>query len=105
MKKWTHLLSVAASTLAITASVAFAIASAQAPQGGPAAPATQGPGAPPPQAPPPGPQSQFADPANLPQLLRNYRPVTRQRLLNPEDRNWLMIRRTYNGWGYSPLDD
>lgn len=22
---------------------------------------------------------------------------------NPEDGNWLMVRRTYNGWGYSPL--
>ena len=37
-------------------------------------------------------------------LLRGYSPVTRNRLLRPEDRNWLQIRRTYNGWGYSPLD-
>jgi alcohol dehydrogenase (cytochrome c) len=37
-------------------------------------------------------------------LLRNYSAVTKQRLLKPEDRNWLMIRRTYDGWGYSPLD-
>ena len=37
-------------------------------------------------------------------LLRNYSTVTKQRLLKPEDRNWLMIRRTYDGWGYSPLD-
>ena len=40
----------------------------------------------------------------LPQVLQNYRTVTAERLRNPEDRNWLMIRRTYNGWGYSPLD-
>src|SRR5258708_4908617 len=29
---------------------------------------------------------------------------TAERLLHPEDNNWLMIRRTYDGWGYSPLD-
>ncbi len=37
-------------------------------------------------------------------ILRSYQPVTAARLLNPEDANWLMIRRTYDGWGYSPLD-
>ncbi len=34
----------------------------------------------------------------------DYTPVTAERLLNPEPDNWLMYRRTYNGWGYSPLD-
>src|SRR5690348_4905902 len=43
-------------------------------------------------------------PAPMPEILQNYQPVTPQRLLNPEPDNWLMIRRTYNGWGYSPLD-
>ena len=33
-----------------------------------------------------------------------YTPVTTERLLSPEPHNWLMYRRTYNGWGYSPLD-
>ncbi len=33
-----------------------------------------------------------------------YSPVTDARLVNPEPENWLMYRRTYNGWGYSPLD-
>src|SRR5436309_12669877 len=33
-----------------------------------------------------------------------YRPVTAERLLKPEDENWLMVRRTYDGWGYSPLN-
>ena len=33
-----------------------------------------------------------------------YAPVTTERLLNPEPHNWLMYRRTYDGWGYSPLD-
>ena len=32
----------------------------------------------------------------------DYEPVTSQRLRNPEPHNWLMYRRTYNGWGYSP---
>jgi alcohol dehydrogenase (cytochrome c) len=48
------------------------------------------------QAPPPPP---------MPQVLRNYQPVTAERLKNPEDGNWLMIRRTYDGWGYSPLTE
>ncbi|HKH72758.1 MAG TPA: PQQ-binding-like beta-propeller repeat protein, partial [Vicinamibacterales bacterium] len=42
-------------------------------------------------------------PAPMPPLLRDYRPVTAERLKNPEDDNWLMIRRTYDGWGFSPL--
>jgi alcohol dehydrogenase (cytochrome c) len=36
-------------------------------------------------------------------LLRAYPPVTAGRLLTPEDDTWLMIRRTYDGWGFSPL--
>src|SRR5580700_11773119 len=40
----------------------------------------------------------------MPAVLRDYQPVTAERLGNPEDGNWLMIRRTYDGWGYSPLD-
>lgn len=31
-------------------------------------------------------------------------PVTDEMLLNPPDGDWLMWRRTYNGWGYSPLE-
>jgi alcohol dehydrogenase (cytochrome c) len=37
------------------------------------------------------------------QPLPAYRPVTDERLRNPSDSDWLMIRRTYDGWGYSPL--
>ena len=33
-----------------------------------------------------------------------YRPVTTERLLDPEPRNWLMYRGGYDGWGYSALD-
>jgi len=40
----------------------------------------------------------------MPAVLQNYAPVTAERLKNPEPGNWLMIRRTYDGWRYSPLD-
>ena len=36
-------------------------------------------------------------------VLKNYRPVSFERLRNPSDNDWPMIRRTYDGWGYSPL--
>jgi len=39
----------------------------------------------------------------LPAILQNYAAVTEARLKNPEENNWLLLRRTYNGWGYSPL--
>ena len=32
-----------------------------------------------------------------------YSPVTAERLTHPEPGNWLMYRRTYDSWGYSPL--
>jgi alcohol dehydrogenase (cytochrome c) len=41
----------------------------------------------------------------MPAALKNYRPVTAERLKSPGDEDWLMIRRTYDGWGYSPLTD
>lgn len=37
--------------------------------------------------------------------LSDYSLVTDERLQNPEPRNWLMYRGTYDGWGYSPLDE
>lgn len=40
----------------------------------------------------------------LPAILKDYKDVTSARLKNPEPENWLQIRGTYNGWGYSPLD-
>ncbi len=36
-------------------------------------------------------------------VARNYRPVTAERLKNPDAADWLMVRGTYDGWGYSPL--
>src|SRR5881397_3750477 len=43
-------------------------------------------------------------PAPVAAVLQNYKPVTAERLKKPEDGDWLMVRRTYDGWGYSPLD-
>jgi alcohol dehydrogenase (cytochrome c) len=40
-----------------------------------------------------------------PQILSSYQAVTPERLLAPESQNWLMIRGTYDGWGYSPLTE
>jgi alcohol dehydrogenase (cytochrome c) len=37
-------------------------------------------------------------------LLTNYAAVTEERLRHPAPGDWLMIRRTWDGWGYSPLD-
>ena len=44
-------------------------------------------------------------PAPMPAILQNYKPVTAERLKKPEDGDWLSVRRTYDGWGYSPLDE
>ena len=38
------------------------------------------------------------------QDAREVRPVTRTVLADPDPADWPMWRRTYNGWGYSPLD-
>jgi alcohol dehydrogenase (cytochrome c) len=43
-------------------------------------------------------QQQAADPT------RNITPVTDAMLRNPPPGDWLMWRRTYNAWGYSPLE-
>ena len=44
-------------------------------------------------------------PGPMPDILQKYTPVTAERLKNPEDGNWLLFRRTYDGWGYSPLNE
>ena len=41
----------------------------------------------------------------MPEILQKYTPVTAERLKKPEDGNWLHFRRTYDGWGYSPLGE
>src|SRR5437870_9997368 len=53
-------------------------------------------------APPPAQAEQ--PPAPMRAVLQNYKPVTADRLKKPGDGDWLMVRRTYDGWGYSPLD-
>ena len=47
--------------------------------------------------------SALASPLILAQSRPAYQPVTDQRLLAPEPENWLMYRRTFDGWGHSPL--
>ena len=42
-------------------------------------------------------------PPPIPPILQSYKPVTAERLKKPEDGDWLMYRRTYDSWGYSPL--
>ena len=37
-------------------------------------------------------------------LLRDYKTVTAEGLKNPAPGDWPMVRRTWDGWGYSPLD-
>ena len=37
--------------------------------------------------------------------VEDYRPVTDAMLRNPDDGDWLMIRRNYEAWSYSPLAD
>src|ERR1700760_1300352 len=39
----------------------------------------------------------------LPLKLHEPTPVSAQMLIKPADGDWLMFRRTLNGWGYSPL--
>jgi len=36
--------------------------------------------------------------------VSNFQPVTDEVLLSPDDGDWIHSRRTYNGWGHSPLD-
>src|SRR3954470_14433301 len=40
----------------------------------------------------------------MPAILQNYAAVIEARLKNPEDNNWLLLRRTYNGWGLHPTE-
>src|SRR4051812_26584668 len=47
--------------------------------------------------------AQQAAPAPVPSILQAYKLVTAERLKKPDDGDWLTVRRTYDGWGYSPL--
>ena len=48
-----------------------------------------------------GEQTRVADAPTL--VLQQYKAVTADRLKKPDDGDWLLVRRTYDGWGYSPL--
>jgi alcohol dehydrogenase (cytochrome c) len=74
-----------------TALAATLTAGAQQPQ----VPSAQPPAAPAPPPPPPIP---------MPAILKSYAAVTADRLKRPAAGDWLMVRRSYDGWGYSPLD-
>ena len=43
-------------------------------------------------------------PPPMPAILKAYAAVTTDRLKQPAAGDWLMVRRTYDGWNYSPLD-
>ena len=49
-------------------------------------------------------QQQPPPAAPVPAILKNYRSVVENDLLNPAAGDWRMGRRTYDGWGYSPLE-
>jgi alcohol dehydrogenase (cytochrome c) len=52
---------------------------------------------------PPSPDAPVLEPLPMPAILKQYQPVTAERLKNPPDGEWPLFRRTYSGWGYSPL--
>ena len=58
-------------------------------------------------APPPPAPSAASDPGGVTVAgtVEDYRPVTDAMLRNPDDGDWLMIRRNYQAWNYSPLGD
>jgi alcohol dehydrogenase (cytochrome c) len=69
------------------------------------APRAQQQSAPPSTQRPAAPAPELAEAAPIPEILKQYQPVRAERLKTPSDGDWPMIRRTYDGWGYSPLTD
>src|SRR5438876_11598833 len=94
MAKTQQLLRASIAVCALAAIFSMAHGSAQQPPPAPARGQQAPAGLPIPPQPPP---------ASRPAVLTNYAAVTAERLKNPSDADWLMIRRTYDGWGYSPL--
>jgi len=47
----------------------------------------------------------FAAGAQAQSPVSDLQPVTDDDLLHPKDADWLMWRRTLDGWGYSPLNE
>ena len=83
---------VAIAALSITAPAAFAQAPTSMAPFTPATPPTVIPSIPP--VPPP-----------MPALLQNWKAITADQLKKPADGDWPSFRRTYDGWGYSPLKE
>jgi alcohol dehydrogenase (cytochrome c) len=52
----------------------------------------------------PQPQTAPPPPSPMPAILKAYAAVTTDRLKQPDASDWLMVRRTYDGWNYSPLE-
>jgi alcohol dehydrogenase (cytochrome c) len=52
---------------------------------------------------PPAPGAPLFEPPPMPAILKQYQTISADRLKNPPDADWPMVRRTYDGWGYSPL--
>ena len=52
-----------------------------------------------------GPPVTEAGGVTLAGTVDDYRPVTDEMLRDPDDGDWLMIRRNYESWSYSPLAD
>jgi alcohol dehydrogenase (cytochrome c) len=55
------------------------------------------------QAPPQAPPAANGPP--MPAILQHYATIDAERLKHPRDGDWPMVRRTYDGWGYSPLGE
>ena len=96
-----------AATASIGAAVSAALSAvAQAGGGAPAGAEAAGGGAPvsgaAPAAPPATPEPGGV---TVTGTVADYRPVTDEMLRNPDDGDWLMIRRNYQAWNYSPLAD
>src|SRR6266568_4822042 len=51
-----------------------------------------------------GSAQQLPNAAPVNAAVKNFKPVTDAMLLKPDPADWLIWRRTYDGWGYSPLD-
>ena len=82
--------------IAIVGSVAFAATMA------PRAQLSQTPAPTPLPGPPGRGRGQF-EPQPMPEILKQYQSITAERLKQPADGDWPMVRRTYDGWGFSPL--
>jgi alcohol dehydrogenase (cytochrome c) len=51
------------------------------------------------------PPAPAAPAAPMPAILQHYATIDAERLKHPRDGDWPMVRRTYDGWGYSPLGE